>query len=226
MGSGKFQVVESKSCLSCMRAKEARAANLIMLICRCKEDSKGTYYVVAADQICGNWRRSKKKWVGPEEEDGARYIPLVQGGFAVVDAEDYERLRKYKWYLCQEGNVFYAFRYTSGAQIRMHREIMNAPNGVMVDHIDRNGLYNRKSNLRLCSRRENSYNRRGNSRGSSQYKGVFWHKASGKWMARITYNGNNNYLGLYVNERDAARAYDEKAKELFGDYAYLNLGDK
>jgi hypothetical protein len=208
-----------------MRAKEARWANLIMLICRCKEGSKGTFYVVAADQVCGNWRRRKKKWVWPEKEDGARYIPLVQGGFAVVDAEDYERLMKHKWYLCQEGNVFYAFRYTIGKQIRMHREIMNAPKGVMVDHIDRNGLYNRKRNLRHCNRRQNSYNRRGNSRGSSQYKGVFWHNVCGKWEARITYNGNTNYLGLYENERDAARAYDEKAKEFYGDFAYLNLGD-
>ncbi|NIO86130.1 MAG: hypothetical protein GTN53_36705 [Candidatus Aminicenantes bacterium] len=103
---------------------------------------------------------------------------------------------------------------------------MNAPKGVLVDHIDRNGLYNRKRNLRQCSRRQNSYNRRGNSRGSSQYKGVFWHKVGRKWEARITYKGNTNYLGLYENERDAARAYDEKAKELYGEYAYLNLGDK
>jgi hypothetical protein len=86
--------------------------------------------------------------VGPEEDEGARYIPLIRGGFAVVDAEDYERLMKHKWYLCQEDNVFYAFRYTGGKQIRMHREIMNTPKGVMVDHIDRNGLYNRKRNLR------------------------------------------------------------------------------
>ena len=225
MGSGKFQVVEGKSCLSCLRAKEARSANLIMLICRCKEGSKGIYHVVAADQVCSNWRRSGKKWVGPEEKDGARYIPLIQGGFAVVDAEDYERLAKYKWYLCQEGNLFYAFRYTSGKQIRMHREIMKAPKGVMVDHMDRNGLYNRKRNLRLCSRRQNSYNRRGNSRGSSQYKGVYWHKVGGKWAARITYNGKNHYLGLYVDEKEAAKAYDEKAKELYGEFAYLNFGD-
>lgn len=209
-----------------MRAKEARSANLIMLICRCKEDSKGTYHVVAADQVCSNWRRRKEKWVGPEEEDGARYISLVQGGFAVVDAEDYERLAKYKWYLCQEGNIFYAIRYKGRKQVRMHREIMNAPKGVMVDHIDRNGLYNRKRNLRLCSRRENSYNRRGNSRGSSQYKGVFWHNVCGKWMAGITYNGKFSYLGVYVSEKDAAKAYDEKAQELFGEYAYLNLGDQ
>ena len=107
----------------------------------------------------------------------------------------------------------------------MHREIMKAPKGVMVDHVDRDGLNNRKRNLRLCSRRENSYNRRGNSRGSSQYKGVFWHKVCGKWEARITYNGNADYLGLYENERDAARAYDERAKELYGDFAYLNIRD-
>ena len=107
----------------------------------------------------------------------------------------------------------------------MHRAIMNAPKGVMVDHIDRNGLYNRKRNLRLCSRRENSYNRRGNSRGSSQHKGVFWHNVCGKWMAGITYNGKFSYLGVYVSEKDAAKAYDEKAKELFGEFAYLNLVD-
>ena len=225
MGSGKFQVVEGKSCLSCVRAKEARSASLIMLICRCRQDCKGTYHVVAADQVCNNWRRRKTKWAGPEEEDGARYIPLIKCGFAVVDAEDYERLVKYKWYLCQEGYLFYAFRYAGRQQVRMHREIMNAPKGVTVDHIDRNGLYNRKRNLRLCSRRQNSYNRRGNSRCTSQYKGVYLHKSSGKWIARITCGGENNYLGLYENERDAARAYDEKAKQLYGDFAYLNIRD-
>jgi hypothetical protein len=194
-----------------------------MLICKCKEGSKGTYHVVAGDQVCCNWRRNRKKRAGPEKDDGARYIPLIQGGFAIVDAEDYERLMKHKWYLCQEGNIFYAIRYKRGKQIRMHREILNAPKGVMVDHIDRNGLFNRKRNLRQCSARENSYNRRGNSRGSSQYKGVFWHKASRKWMAHITYNGKDHYLGLYVNEKDAGKAYDKKAEEFFGEFAYLNF---
>ena len=108
--------------------------------------------------------------------------------------------------------------------VRMHRAVLDVPAGKFIDHINHNGLDNRKANLRIVTRRENSWNKR-KQRGnySSQYKGVTWLKRTGKWQARIVCRGTSIFIGQFDDEEAAARAYDARAAELFGEYAALNF---
>ena len=112
--------------------------------------------------------------------------------------------------------------------MRIHRLvaqafILNLTNLPCVDHKDRNSLNNHLSNLRWCTRKENNQNRSKNKNTSSVYKGVFFNKNNNKWCARIQHNGQKIHLGFYVDESEAAHAYDRKAKELFGVFAKLNF---
>jgi len=106
----------------------------------------------------------------------------------------------------------------------MHRVILKAPEDKFIDHINHNGLDNRKSNLRICTMQQNAWNMR-KQRGNrvSQYKGVTRRNDTGKWQARIICNRKRISIGCFDDEMAAAMAYDNKAKELFGEYAALNL---
>ena len=105
----------------------------------------------------------------------------------------------------------------------MHRLILNAPQNKLVDHVDGNGLNNRKTNLRLCNYTQNAWNRRPAAGGHSKYKGVTWNNNSKGWYVRICKDYKSIYLGCFDNEIEAALAYDHKAEELFGEFAYLNF---
>lgn len=153
-----------------------------------------------------------------------RKIPLTQGLYAIVDPEDYKQLSKYKWFAKRCERRFYAERSYKNKNLKMHREIMGNLEGKFIDHINHNGLDNRKVNLRFVTPQQNAWNKRkqkGNY--SSKYKGVHWVKSEKKWRARIICKGSGIFLGRFDDEEDAAKAYDEKAKELFGEYAVLNL---
>lgn len=164
-------------------------------------------------------------------------IPLTQGLYALVDDKDFERVNQYKWYALKHGRTFYAVRHLTlrsakesretglprQALVRMHRFIMNAPDGVEVDHKDHNGLNNQIINLRFCMHEQNVLNQLPQVGKSSQYRGIYWNKQKGKWVTLIGYNEKRIYLGAFNAEEDAARAYDAKAKELFGEFAYSNL---
>jgi hypothetical protein len=161
-----------------------------------------------------------------------RRIPLTQGKFAIVDPGDYERLAQYKWFAVRYERGFYAVRAVKakdgrGRQknVRMHREILGVPEGKIIDHINHNGLDNRRANLRVATRRQNAWNKRKQrTRCSSKYKGVTWLKREGKWQARIVCKGRSMFIGYFADEKAAARAYDAKAGELFGEYAAMNFG--
>ena len=158
--------------------------------------------------------------VQPLDSD-IRYIPLTKRQVAIIDAADYEWLSKHKWFAQGgRGGRVYAARNHRGKTIMMHREIMRAPKGMVVDHIDHNALNNRRDNLRVCTIRENTYNRRSRCR-ASKLTGVYPH--GNKWKARIERDGERFYLGLFDNKVEAARARDRKAVELFGPFAYLNF---
>ncbi len=105
----------------------------------------------------------------------------------------------------------------------MHREIMKAPKGKFVDHIDGNGLNNRRRNLCLCMTEQNLQNRRPLAR-TSQFKGVLYY--ADKWHAEITCWGKKTRIGAYDDEVEAATAYDRMAIELFGEFAYLNFPEE
>lgn len=150
-------------------------------------------------------------------------IPLTQGFFALVDGEDYEWLSQWKWHILKGRSTIYAVRKSYARKIYMHRQILKAKAEEEVDHQSHYGLDNRKQNIRLCTNAQNQYNQRPQKGKSSQFKGVFWHKVNGNWMALIKYNGKSKYLGHYNNETDAAKAYDKAAKNLFGEFAHTNF---
>lgn len=159
--------------------------------------------------------------------DCARRIPLTHGKFAIVDPDDYDRLSQHNWRCTFDGNTYYAYTFCyknrKNKKVFMHRLILNAPKGLIVDHIDGNGLNNRKKNLRLCTWRQNAFNRGPKQNSSSRYKGLSWQRQYNKWYARISYKGKGIYLGRYDDETEAALAYDRKAEQLFGEFAYLNF---
>jgi hypothetical protein len=147
-------------------------------------------------------------------------IELAKGYFAFLDDDDYEKLSKYCWYLGGNGHGgLYVARKTQGTTIYMHREILGSPDS-LIDHINRNGLDNRKSNLRLCTRSQNLYNRCKTVKNKCGYKGV--RKIYKGWQANIWLNGKQIYLGHYSTAKDAAIAYNEAAKKYHGEFALLN----
>ncbi len=160
-----------------------------------------------------------------------RRIPLTRGKFAIVDPDDYERLNAHKWHAVKSKNTFYAWRVVRIGKarkpvvIRMHRQVMETPDGLFVDHINHNGLDNRKVNLRPATCAENNRNRRKSSSKKflSRFKGVGWNRDQRKWSARILFNRKQIFIGYFVDEIEAAKAYDEAAKKYFGEFANLNF---
>lgn len=153
---------------------------------------------------------------------GFRRIVLNRGRFAMVDAEDYDRLAKYRWYCIGSQGYLYAIRSEANRMIKMHRDIVQPPTGLYVDHKNHNTLDNRKSNLRVCTPAQNCFNRIPSQKGTSRYKGVYWSSDKKRWAAIIGFEGKHIHIGHFDYELDAAIAYDDRAAELFGEFAALN----
>ena len=154
-------------------------------------------------------------------------IKLTQNKVALVDDEDFEYLNQFKWYVLKRPYTYYAarsIRLTNGKQtlILMHRVILNVPKGMETDHINHEGLDNRRINIRICTKNENCMNRNSYKNRSSRFRGVYWDKNCKKWRAQIGYKKKNYHLGLFLSENEAALSYDNKAIELFGEFANLN----
>ena len=151
-------------------------------------------------------------------------ILLTQGKVTLVDDEDYKRLNTYKWYAVHDNRNWYAIRSfrVNGEQktILMHREIMNAPKGMQVDHHNGNGLYNLKKNLRLATNQQNQFNRKHPQKNNKLgIKGVQWHKRIKKFTAQIRINGNKIHLGYFNVLGDADSAYRIAEDKYFGEFA-------
>lgn len=154
-------------------------------------------------------------------------IALTKGYVALVSAPAPISVSEYSWCALTgaNGNVYAARRGPRGKLILMHREILDAPFGLEVDHINGNTLDNCNCNLRLATHRENSYNRAAHRDGSSRFKGVSWSRDRRKWLAKIDQGAKQKYLGLYSDEVAAALAYDQAARQMFGQFARLNFPD-
>lgn len=153
-----------------------------------------------------------------------REIPLTKGKVAIVDDEDYVRLAKYKWHLFSRG---YAARgiWENGKvkAIYMHREILNVESGFVTDHINGDRLDNRKENLRICSRAENNRNQKKDIRSKFEYKGIKTENKGRTYLARISVNNKQIYLGSFPTQLQAAKAYDQAAIKYYGEFARLNF---
>lgn len=146
-------------------------------------------------------------------------IPLTQGKFAIVDDDDFDTLNQYKWTAHHHHNrVNYAVRsvyYTPKPKmLSMHRVILNATPGTQIDHINGDGLDNRKSNLRFTTTRQNSHNRRPLVPKKSKYPGVFWRKDTHKWRAIISIDGKLRHLGQYESDYEAYVVYAMECSKL------------
>lgn len=152
-------------------------------------------------------------------------ISLTRGQVTIVDDEDYEYLNQWKWTADFDLHTksYYAIRKQRSTKlnqkqkfIRMHRLIMNAPKGKVVDHINHDTLDNRKENLRIVSIRQNMQNKK--IKGISKYRGVHWDKKANKWRASISINNKTKELGRFEGtlkgEREAAKAYERACREL------------
>lgn len=157
-------------------------------------------------------------------------VALSKGKVAIVDDEDFDRVSEYRWFyrgLHGRSSVEYAIRtfYRDGKHrtVYLHRFILDAPHGVEVDHIDRNGLNNRRSNIRLATRSLNEANK-DHPLGKSGFRGV--HPMRSKWRGQIMVN-QVTYRSTYFSDPvDAARWYDEQARKHFGEFARLNFPDR
>ncbi len=155
---------------------------------------------------------------------------LAAGRSAIIDDEDFALVSQYRWNAWErhrpgrsDGPYAQAtIRLPNGrtTTIRMHSLIMGSPG---VDHKNGDGLDNTRGNLRLATSVQNGANQRPNLGTSSAYKGVSWHRDRRKWQANIGVAGKQRYLGLFSDEEDAARAYDDAAREAFGEFALLNF---
>jgi len=156
-----------------------------------------------------------------------KLIPLTQGQFAIVDDTDFELLNRRKWtLLTTKSGKYYAHRKQRMGKdsqcILMHRFILDAPQNKVVDHIDNNGLNNQRNNIRIATHQQNLMNQKKSVPHSSRYKGVSLYKANGRWTAQLSLNNKTHHLGYFKTEIEAARAYDVKARECFGEFANTN----
>jgi len=146
-------------------------------------------------------------------------VPLSNGEFALVDDADYSRVTQYPWHVNHDGRVV---GNVGDKVIFLNRFLMNPRDDEEVDHKNRDKLDHQRCNLRICDSSQNKMNRPGKGR-VSKYKGVTLYRPKNLWRARISAYGKHFFIGYFKDEVEAARAYDRWARELHGEFAYLNF---
>ncbi len=220
-----------RDCGTCACATKVWNGASDELLCANYPGHEGDLSRVTSGAASMECRRFKLKRRGAADappvvlDENVRYLSLGDGKSVLVDAADFEWLSRYKW-RTTGGTKGYVHTRIKGKSVYIHRLIMNPPPGKVVDHINGNVWDNRRRNLRVCTRAQNSRNSVGRSGTSSLFKGVTWDRRARKWVAIIVHGGKGLRLGSFDDEVEAARAYDRKARELFGAYAYLNFPDE
>jgi hypothetical protein len=167
-----------------------------------------------------------------------REVPLygkkAAGRVALVDDEDYELVMQHRWHVIERSATERRSHYGPYAQTHIYRQGGRTTIRMHVlltgwretDHADRDGLNNQRSNLRdATDGKRNRWNSGKHQDGTSGYKGVAWHRRDQRWQARISFEGRRHQIGYFGDAAAAARAYDAKARELYGEYAVLNFPD-
>lgn len=159
-----------------------------------------------------------------------KLIPVSNGQFAKVDDEDFYWLNQWRWQSIKIGEKFYAFRSRRNNHLGLsnraylHRIVMRVEDPkIIVDHIYHDGLDCQKISLRIASHQENCWNKQPKKDSTSIYLGVSYYTSRNKWTAQLMHNGTRINIGRFTKEEDAAKAYDIKAKEYFGEFANLNF---
>lgn len=148
-----------------------------------------------------------------------KYILLTQGKQAVVDDADFGKLTEHKWYVnSSKDGRNYASTEIDGKHILMHRFILKTPVGKSTDHINGDPLDNRRENLRICTQSQNLANARIKKENTSGYRGVHFKKAKKAWIAQLNFNKKRVLYRQFKNKEDAIKAYQEAAKQCFGEF--------
>jgi hypothetical protein len=159
-------------------------------------------------------------------EGNLAYVPLTQGHEAVIDAADVPLVARWNWCAKRQRNVIYAKRKATllngTREVRMHRVIMGEPLGLEVDHIDGDGLNNRRSNLRAVTGQQNSRNARVRRDNTTGFKGVSCIKPDQKWRATINVDGKRVWLGCFNTPESAHAAYCAASKKYHGDFGRIS----
>ena len=158
----------------------------------------------------------------------SHHIPLQGGKVARVDAADHAQLKDLDWFVSKDG---YAVGFVPNGDGHfklqyMHRLILQPDPEEVADHINGDTLDNRRANLRIATRQQNTQSKRLSSLSETRLKGVGWHKERGKYHARICLQGIRYHLGFYADAETAALAYDEAARLLFGEFALCNYPER
>jgi hypothetical protein len=207
-------------CISsvCLWARTLLSGLPVTGMCANHPDTPGQIRPVPG-KVCRNFRAKTTRTEPPTPPNGKMaYIPLTRNLQAIVDVEDYEWLSQYKWHASVSGDgMVYAKRQVRRHDVLMHRMIMQPPSGMVVDHINGNGLDNRRCNLRICTPAVNARNRRKHAAGKSRFIGVY--PRGQKWEAYV----GRKYVGRFDDDVAAAKARDRQALEMYGIHAWLNF---
>jgi len=193
--------------------------------CANHPDSQGVMREIPCDGPCRNfrWKAESRGRVTPPQPSSPdiAYIPLTKRKFAIVDKADYERLCRYKWFVMDgRKGAFYAGRKEGYRIITMHIEIMRPPPGMVVHHINHNGLDNRRCNLQICTPEEHGrYRQLGVT--ASGFIGVY--RYGKRWRALVQSKGEVLYEEVFDDKVEAAKARDRKAVEFLGESARVNF---
>ena len=153
-------------------------------------------------------------------------IKLTHDKITIVDDEDFDFLSQWKWSFDTSLGYAYRKKYINpkyGRKIYMHRLLLKTPKGLVTDHINQDRLDNRRTNLRICTVRQNLLNQPKRKKPTtSKYKGVAWHKQRNKWRVYAKIDGRQKHLGLFTDEKEAAKRYNDFVVTVIGDFVSVN----